>query len=182
MNFSQVSRLGWKVFPAILIIIIMLALYKALDLDHKFQHLQEPMPFPEFSLIDIRDNKTVTIEQLKGQVYVAHIWASWCVPCKKEHIDWVELKDKLKVPLVGIIYRDKPEQALTLIKQKGDPYYFLLNDNAGKLGLDLGIIGTPETFVIDKQGLIQFHHVGTLSLKEIENELIPLVNKLKDNI
>jgi cytochrome c biogenesis protein CcmG/thiol:disulfide interchange protein DsbE len=137
--------------------------------------------FPEFQLMDIRDQQPIIhLKDLKGKTHVVHVWGTWCGICVREHPVLVEIKQQWPdVSLVGILYRDDDQLALKLLKNKGDPYQYLLHDAVGNLGLDLGIVGTPETYIVDRAGVIRFHHQGAISKKMFEEKFYPLIQSLE---
>lgn len=132
--------------------------------------------FPEFTLSDIRDeSKSVTLDDVKGKPFVVHIWATWCSSCIQEHPFWVGVSGKYKFPLLGILYRDNPAKVHSLLTQKSDPYAYLLSDPSGAIGLDLGIVGIPATFVVDAEGQICYSHFGEIDAQEFEQNILPLL-------
>ena len=135
--------------------------------------------FPEFQLMDVRaPNPIISLKDLKGKPHIIHVWGTWCGICVREHSVWQEIK-KLwpDVSIVGILYRDDDQAALSMMKKKGDPYQYLLHDAVGNLGLDLGIVGTPETFIIDAKGIIRFHHQGAITKSIFEKQFLPILNE-----
>lgn len=176
---SSLKQNAWRFLPALFLILVIWILGKGLYLDKKSQGMDDKS-FPGFSLFDIRDaKKSITQEDLIGKVTIVHIWASWCGICVKEHQDWINIKNQWPYPFVGIVYRDSASQVISLLKKQGDPYDLLINDQSGNLGLELGIVGTPITYIVDKEGVIRFHHLGPVSYEEFENQLLPLMNELE---
>lgn len=182
MSLFSMSGKFWRFIPAIFLGGILWVLWKGLTVEHTFSPEKESS-FPLFSLEDVRQtDKQVSLSDLKGQVSVVHVWATWCGICVKEHDEWIKIKEKWPHALVGVVYRDDSEKVLTVLNKKGDPYNFLLNDISGSLGLDLGIMGTPETFIVDAQGVIRFHHLGPVTQKTFESTFLPVIEKLnKEN-
>jgi cytochrome c biogenesis protein CcmG/thiol:disulfide interchange protein DsbE len=136
-------------------------------------------PAPEFSLPRL-DNpaQPLTKQDLAGQVWVLNVWASWCQPCREEHPLLVDLARRSPVPLVGLNYKDKPGDAIAWLGRYGNPYTATASDLKGLVGIDYGVYGVPETFVIDRQGLVRFKHVGPLTPQVLRERLEPLLKEL----
>lgn len=117
---------------------------------------------------------------LKGQVWVLNVWASWCVSCRAEHEVMKELADRDLVPVVGLNYKDKPDNARAWLARLGDPYTLSVMDRDGRAGIDWGVYGVPETFVIDRQGVIRYKHIGPVDFPALTQTLIPHIQKLVD--
>ena len=115
---------------------------------------------------------------LHGQVVVLNFFASWCVPCRVEHPILMRLAAQEKLPLVGVAYKDKVEDSRRILTQLGDPYRAIAVDAEGRLGIDFGVYGVPETYVIDKSGRIRKRFVGPLAPDVVERELLPLLREL----
>jgi len=114
-----------------------------------------------------------------GQVWLLNVWASWCAPCRDELPVLVGLAKTRTVPLVGFNYKDKPEAAKALLQAFGDPYALSVSDPDGRVGLDYGVYGVPETFVIDKGGVIRQKHIGPVTPAVLEKKILPLVRELQ---
>lgn len=135
--------------------------------------------FPSFELYDLRHTgEKVSLDTLKGKPYVIHIWSTWCSTCLKEHGEWISLKTQWKFPLVGINYRDNVSEAQGFLKRKGDPYLYALHDDAGQLGVALGLRGVPATYLLDQNGKIRLAHVGGITKKQFEETFLPLFRQL----
>ncbi len=122
--------------------------------------------------------QTVSREQLLGKPWVLNVWASWCAPCRDEHPLWVAYAKTSPVPLYGLNYKDKPAAASTWLRQLGDPYAASLVDPEGRIGLDYGVYGVPETFVVDRQGIVRFKHVGPITPEILRDKIDPLLKRL----
>ncbi len=169
-----------KFLPAMILGGILLLLYQSLRLPPN-ETPQQENAFPTFSLADIRTpTQQVSTDNLKGSVKVVHVWATWCGVCVKEHSDWLQIKNKWPFDLVGIVYRDDANKVNHLMKEKGDPYQFLMNDDSGSLGLALGLMGTPETFVVDKNGVIRFHLYGPVDVSRFEKDILPVLQRINE--
>jgi cytochrome c biogenesis protein CcmG, thiol:disulfide interchange protein DsbE len=134
-------------------------------------------PAPGFTLAGL-DGKDVSGTTLQGQVALVNFFASWCVPCRSEHPLLLRLAREEHVPLYGIAWKDKPEDTERYIAQLGDPYERVGVDQNGRVGIDFGITGVPETFVIDKTGHIRRHYSAPISAEELRDDLLPLLREL----
>jgi cytochrome c biogenesis protein CcmG/thiol:disulfide interchange protein DsbE len=137
-------------------------------------------PSPEFALPDLHDLDTVlSVDDLKGKVVMLNVWASWCVACRTEHPLLVELEKAGIVDIYGLNYKDEVDDAIQWLKDWGNPYAKSLSDLDGRVGIDFGVYGVPETFILDKQGVIRYKHIGPISSDSIKNEIVPLILELK---
>ncbi len=136
-------------------------------------------PLPAFSLPSVADPKrTVSTESLRGRTYLLNVWASWCVACREEHPLLVELSRRKAAVLIGLNYKDQRQDALAWLAALGDPYEVSASDLDGRIGIELGVYGVPETFVIDKAGVIRFKHIGPLTPEIFEQKLLPMLREL----
>lgn len=117
-------------------------------------------------------------DALKGGPVVINFFASWCVPCRVEHPLLMRLAQKDGIRIYGIDYKDKPQDATKLLSQLGDPYRAIGLDSDGRTGLDFGVYGVPETYVLDKTGVVRKRFVGPLTVQQVEKELLPLLKTL----
>ncbi len=137
-------------------------------------------PAPAFSLPQLFDPaKTLAKQDLQGKVWLLNVWASWCVSCREEHPHLMQLSKSGLAPLYGLNYKDRPEQGIGWLRQWGDPYVLSVSDLDGRVGIDYGVYGVPETFVIDKQGVIRYKHIGPVTPDAIQRKIIPLVQELQ---
>lgn len=137
-------------------------------------------PAPAFSLPSLRSaDQLVTSEQLRGQVTIVNVFASWCVPCRLEHPLWMEWAESSDVPVIGLNYKDAPRDALSWLARHGDPYAAIASDRTGDVGIDWGVYGVPETFVIDATGRIRHKHIGPLDPTSMAREFRPIVEHLQ---
>ena len=133
-------------------------------------------PAPEFALGTLATPDTqVRRADLLGKPYLLNVWASWCAQCREEHPLLVELGRSGKVDLVGLNYHDELPAARDWLTDRGDPYRLTLFDPQGRLGLDLGVYGVPETFLVDAAGVIRYKHIGPLTPEVLEREVLPLL-------
>lgn len=136
-------------------------------------------PAPDFSLGKLyAPEETLSKKNLLGQVWVLNVWASWCVSCRAEHAIITSLANRNLVNVVGLNYKDQPEDARRWLKQFGNPYSASLMDRDGRVGIDWGVYGVPETFVIGKDGRIKYKHIGPVTRDSLEREVIPAIKEL----
>ena len=160
-----------------------LALMLGVGLTLKPREVPSPFigkPAPAFTLPRLDDPaRQLTPGALQGQVWVLNIWASWCAPCREEHPVLVSAAKAQQVPIVGMNYKDDPRNAQEWLLRLGDPYQVSLVDRDGRAAIDYGVYGVPETFVIDKAGVVRFKHIGPLTAEVWQRELLPLIQRLK---
>ncbi len=168
-----------KLIVFVILSALMWILYQGLYVNQRQQQTTTLAPFPAFSLQEVRnENNVITLDDLKNQVSFVHVFASWCSVCMNEHKDLLEIKKRWPYALVGIVYRDNPQFVQRVLTMRGDPFTLVLNDASGSLGLELGIRGVPENFVVDKKGLIRYHSQGTLTLAMFEKEILPIMQEV----
>jgi cytochrome c biogenesis protein CcmG/thiol:disulfide interchange protein DsbE len=137
-------------------------------------------PAPQFQLKRLHDtSQSYGTADMKGQVWLLNVWASWCVACREEHPLLVELGKAKIVPIVGLNYKDEPADGIKWLRQYGDPYDLSVIDRDGRVGIDYGVYGVPETFVIDKAGTIRYKQIGPVTAEVLEKKIIPLVRELQ---
>jgi cytochrome c biogenesis protein CcmG/thiol:disulfide interchange protein DsbE len=137
-------------------------------------------PAPSFQLTQLANaEQTFSPQQMQGQVWLLNVWASWCVACRIEHPLLVDLAKKDVIPIVGLNYKDKRDAASGWLMQFGNPYKLSVVDADGRVGLDYGVYGVPETFVIDKAGVIRFKQIGPITEDVWRNKMLPLVQQLR---
>ncbi|MDT3737063.1 MAG: DsbE family thiol:disulfide interchange protein [Denitratisoma sp.] len=118
-------------------------------------------------------------KDMQGKVWLLNVWASWCVSCRQEHPILVELAKSGIVPIYGLNYKDPRDDALKWLKQFGDPYVLSIADVEGRVGIDYGVYGVPETYVIDKAGVIRYKQIGPVTQDVLEKTILPLVKELQ---
>jgi len=169
------------VIPLVLFLVVAGFLAVGLTLDPK----KVPSPFigkpaPAMDLPTLFDpDERITTEQLKGKVWLLNVWASWCVSCRAEHEVVTRLAATGLVPIYGLNYKDEPQDAKAWLHALGNPYEASLVDQAGNAGIDWGVYGVPETFVIDKKGMVRDKVIGPLTEEIVRERLVPLIEKLK---
>ena len=136
-------------------------------------------PAPTFKLPRLDDPaQAVSRDAMLGKPWILNVWASWCGPCRDEHPAVVAFARTKQVPLVGLNYKDARSDALAWLKELGNPYDVSLSDLDGRVGIDFGVYGVPETFVIDKSGVIRFKHIGALTPEVLNTKVAPLLKEL----
>lgn len=162
---------------------LVLAVFLGVGLTLKPREVPSPFigkPAPAFSLPQLKNaGATFDPAQMKGQVWVLNVWASWCAPCREEHPLLVEAARKQIVPLVGLNYKDDPRNADEWLRKLGDPYQSIAVDRDGRVAIDYGVYGVPETFVIDRDGIVRMKHIGPLTAEVWTRDVLPLLQKLK---
>lgn len=165
-----------------LAIFLALAAFFAVGLTRDPRTVPSPLidkPAPAFKLEQLRDPALAFApEEMKGKVWMLNVWASWCASCRVEHPLLVELARSKVVPIVGLNYKDRREDALPWLARYGDPYAMSAWDIDGRVGIDYGVYGAPETFVIDKQGVIRHKQIGPITPEALEKVILPLLKKL----
>jgi cytochrome c biogenesis protein CcmG/thiol:disulfide interchange protein DsbE len=137
-------------------------------------------PAPAFRLARLdQPDRLLAPADLAGKVWLLNVWASWCVSCRVEHPLLVELSKSKVVPIVGLNYKDRRDAGLQWLAQHGDPYDVSVVDADGRVGIDWGVYGVPETFVVDKQGVIRYKHIGPVDAAAVKNKILPLVRQLQ---
>lgn len=135
---------------------------------------------PEFKLPTVSTvTETVSSEDFKGKVSLLNVWASWCVSCRQEHPLLMQLAKQNTVSLYGLNWKDELPAAQAWLQRNGNPYLASAFDSTGRTGIDYGVTGTPETFIIDKQGVVRHKHIGPISVQQFNEELWPMIQKLQ---
>ena len=138
-------------------------------------------PAPHFELPQLRDaNKIFSERDMVGKVWLLNVWASWCVSCREEHPVLLEFAKSDVVPVYGLDYKDTREDGVALLERFGDPYRISAFDSEGKVGIDYGVYGVPETYVIDKRGVIRYKQIGPITPDILKHKIIPLVTRLNN--
>ncbi len=135
-------------------------------------------PAPEFDLPDLMKGDRIGTKDMLGKVWVLNVWASWCVACRAEH-EVIKYLAKLDiVEIIGLNYKDKAADARSWLFDLGNPYTRIPADLDGRTGIDWGVYGVPETFLIDKHGYIRYKHIGPITAQSLKQELLPEIKKL----
>lgn len=138
-------------------------------------------PAPAFTLPQLHEqDKAFSPADMTGQVWLLNVWASWCGGCKEEHPVLMRMAKTGVVPIYGMDYKDQRDEALTWLRQHGNPYPLTSVDEAGRVGINYGVYGVPETYVIDKQGVIRYKQIGPLDDELVAKTILPLVKELQN--
>jgi cytochrome c biogenesis protein CcmG/thiol:disulfide interchange protein DsbE len=167
--------------PVAVFVALLGLLYVGLSLDPR--EVPSPLigkPAPHFELPQLHEaTKTFSERDMLGKVWVLNVWASWCVSCREEHPVLLDLAASGAVPVYGLNYKDKREDGLAWLKGMGDPYKTSIYDFEGRVGIDYGVYGVPETYLIDKKGVIRYKRIGPLTSEIVKSTLLPLVKELE---
>jgi cytochrome c biogenesis protein CcmG/thiol:disulfide interchange protein DsbE len=165
-----------------LALFLVLVVFLAIGLRHDPHEVPSPLIYksaPVFELAQLKDpSKTFFVDEMRGKVWLLNVWASWCVTCRDEHPLLLEYARTKAVPIYGLNYKDKREDALAWLSELGDPYVLSVSDLDGRVGIDYGVYGAPETYLIDRDGVIRFKQVGPVTPDIWEKEILPLVKEL----
>ena len=136
-------------------------------------------PAPPFELPLLTEpDKRFSQKDMLGKVWIMNVWASWCPPCLVEHPVVTQISRSGIAPVVGLNYKDARDDALPWLKRNGNPYQLIVFDANGRIGIDYGVYGVPETYVIDRKGVIRYKHIGPLSADVVKQKVEPLVKQL----
>lgn len=170
-----------KFAPLTIFVILAWFLFDGLGRDTK--KLPSPLvgkPFPNLMVEDFKTAESYSTHSLlKDQVSLVNMWASWCVTCRAEHQMLMEIAKTNSVQMVGVNYKDTRKEGQVFLNRLGNPYDKIIFDESGKLGLELGVYATPETFVVDGQGIIRDKHIGELTPSIWKERFLPLIQQLK---
>ncbi|PWY54794.1 DsbE family thiol:disulfide interchange protein [Legionella qingyii] len=174
------KKIGWKVIPITLFLLLCVFLWRGLSLNpHELPSVQLGKPLPQFSLPQLQaPGSLINSNQLRDQVILLNVWASWCSACIDEQVFMLQLARE-GIPIYGLNYKDKATDALRWLEQWGNPYKLVIQDQDGRVAIDLGVYGAPETFVVDKQGIIRYRHVGVMTQEVWLKEVLPLIKQLE---
>ena len=136
-------------------------------------------PAPAFTLTRLDDaSQKMDLADLRGRVWMLNVWASWCAPCRQEHALVQDIARRQLVPVVGLNYKDTRSNAIQWLAEMGNPYQATLFDGDGRVGIDFGVYGVPETFIIDQQGIVRMKHTGPLTPEVVRGRIEPLLKQL----
>lgn len=171
-----------KRFLLPLILFVALVGFLAVGLKRDPREVPSPLinkPAPAFSLPQLHEpGQTISVAQMRGKVWLLNVWASWCVACRQEHPVMIEFAKQNIIPVVGLNYKDQRKDGLEWLQQFGNPYQVSAFDEKGRVGIDFGVYGVPESFLIDKQGVIRFKQIGPITPEVINSKLMPLIAQL----
>lgn len=176
------NKLGWRVVPILLFILLSIFLWRGLSLNPRdLPSVQVGKSVPDFSLPQLQNPELrFSAQQIRNRVVLLNVWASWCAACTDEQVFMLQLARE-GVPIYGLNYKDNAENALQWLAQWGNPYTVVVQDRDGKVAIDLGVYGAPETFVIDKHGVIRYRHAGAMNQELWQREVKPLMQQLEQS-
>ncbi len=167
-----------------LIVFLVLVCFFAIGLNLNPREISSPLinkPAPQFSGALIPDGTgRFSVEDMRGKVWLLNVWASWCSACRDEHDLLMEMSREHVVPIIGLDYKDVEGDAIATLNRFGNPYELVVNDADGKIGIDYGVYGVPESYLIDKKGVIRLKEIGAISRKSLEEKILPLARKLNN--
>ena len=165
-----------------LVIFVVLVVFLAIGLGRDPREVPSPLinkPAPAFELPQLAEpSRKFTAQEMRGKVWLLNVWASWCVACREEHPMLLELASQKSVPIYGLNYKDGPQDALAWLRELGNPYVLSVSDIEGRVGIDYGVYGAPETFLIDRGGVIRFKHIGPITPAVWERDFVPRIKDL----
>ncbi len=168
-------------FPVVLFLI--LVVFLAIGLTRNPHEIPSPLvgkTAPSFNLPLLDDpNKRLAPTDLKGQIWLLNVWASWCTSCAEEHPLLLELSRSGKVPLYGMNYKDQRGAALDWLARQGNPYVATISDSDGRIGIEYGVYGVPETYLIDRLGVIRYKQIGPMTPQGLKDRILPLITELQ---
>ena len=169
------------ILPFVIFMIVAVFLFVGLGLNpHEVPSPLVGKPAPAFSLPQLHEpDKQFSLQDMKGKVWLFNVWASWCTACEQEHPLFMEISRRNLVPLYGMDYKDKREDGMAWLQQHGNPYTLVVSDAEGRVGIDYGVYGVPETYLIDKQGGIRYKHIGVVTERDLSETILPLVKELQ---
>ncbi len=136
-------------------------------------------PAPQFELPVLGSAETFANESLRGRWYLLNVWGTWCAECRREHDMLLEIAGAGEIPIVGLNWKDEPAAAQQWLEQLGNPYTVIPADREGRVAIDWGVYGAPETFLIDAAGIVRYKHVGALHPLAWQNEFLPRIRGVK---
>ena len=169
------------IFPLLAFLVLAAFLYVGLGLHpHEVPSPLIDKPAPAFSLPRLdQPAKKFSPAEMKGKVWLFNVWASWCESCKDEHPVLLDLAERNLVPIYGLDYKDKPADAQAWLDAAGNPYKLVAQDANGRVGINYGVYGVPETYIIDKQGIIRYKQIGPITMQNLRAIILPMVHKLE---
>jgi cytochrome c biogenesis protein CcmG/thiol:disulfide interchange protein DsbE len=170
----------WKFLGPLVAFAALVALFVVGLNPHRDIHaLPSPLigkPAPEFALTDVLEpTRTVSNKALKGQVYVFNVWATWCAGCRQEHDTLLAIAQQNAVPILGLDWNDERPKATQWLQQLGNPYQGVGFDDQGRVAIDWGVYGAPETFLVDGNGRVLFKHIAPLTMDVWQQEFLPRI-------
>jgi cytochrome c biogenesis protein CcmG/thiol:disulfide interchange protein DsbE len=163
-------------------VFVVLVVFLAIGLGHDPREVPSPLinrPAPAFRLAQLHDPaKTFSEADMRGKVWLLNVWASWCVSCRDEHPVLLDLAKAGTIPIYGLNHKDRREDALRWLSELGNPYVLSAADVDGRVSIDYGVYGVPETYLIDRNGVIRFKQIGPVTQEVLEKKILPLAQEL----
>ncbi len=171
------KKLAWTIGAFVALVVLL-----AVGLRLNPREVPSPLigkPAPAFELpLLMEPAKKFSEKDMIGKVWILNVWASWCPPCLVEHPVVTQVARSGMAPVIGLNYKDARDEALPWLKRNGNPYQLIAFDENGRIGIDYGVYGVPETYVIDRKGVIRYKHIGPLTADVVQKKLAPLVKEL----
>jgi cytochrome c biogenesis protein CcmG/thiol:disulfide interchange protein DsbE len=176
------KTLYWRLLPLIVFTLLVGFFWRGLSLEpQKLPSVQLGKPLPDFKLPMLGEEKIFRTSSMQGRVTLLNVWASWCSACVDEQVFLMRLSRE-SVPIYGLNYKDNTENARRWLSDWGNPYQAIGEDRDGIVAIDLGVYGAPETFLIDKQGIIRYRHVGVLDEATWKSDFLPRIKQLEGEV
>lgn len=167
-----------------LVVFVVIAAFLAVGLTRDPSRVPSPLigkPVPDFSLPRLEAGTgSIGPGQLRGEVYLLNVWATWCTGCRKEHGVLMEAASREGIRILGLDYKDERGAALQWLDERGNPYFASAYDPDGRVGIDLGVYGVPETYVIDARGIVRHKVIGPMSREALNETIVPMVRRLQE--
>ncbi len=164
-------------------IFIVLVVFLAIGLTRDPHEIPSPLigkPAPAFTAPRLHESgRTFSAKDMLGQVWLLNTWASWCVACRQEHPILMEFAKTKTLPIIGLDYKDPEADGLKWLARFGDPYDLSVTDRDGRIGIDYGVYGVPESFLIDKAGVIRYKQIGPVTEETLRDKILPLIRALQ---
>jgi cytochrome c biogenesis protein CcmG/thiol:disulfide interchange protein DsbE len=171
-----------KLYIPVIIFVVMAAfMWRGLYLDSRtLPSVLLDRPLPEFELRTLElGDQLATVADLPDEPFILNIWGSYCLPCLQENPIFMAARAQDLVPIIGVNYKDRDDAARNWLDINGNPFSLNIVDDTGRYGIDLGVYGAPETFIVDAQGVIRHKHIGTINYRTWEDEIMPVVRALQ---
>ncbi|MFW5969461.1 MAG: DsbE family thiol:disulfide interchange protein [Halofilum sp. (in: g-proteobacteria)] len=166
-----------------LVLFVVIAGFLAVGLTKDPSRVPSPLidkTIPDFELPRLaEDDERIGPDDLRGEVWLLNIWGTWCGGCREEHHVLMEAASRKDIRILGLNYKDERKKALRWLDERGDPYFASAFDAEGRVGIDLGVYGAPETYVIDAEGVVRHKTIGPVSMDDLKQEILPLVRRLQ---
>lgn len=184
LEATKAARRKARLFLLPLLIFVALALLLLFGLGNDPREVPSPLigkPIPNFTLPELRDGqqRTVSDQDLRGTISLVNVWASWCFACRQEHPQLMALSQRDDIQIFGLNWKDDKQDALKVLRDTGDPYKRIGFDPDNKVGIDWGVYGAPETFLVDPNGMIRHKHIGPISPEIWEEQFLPKIQRIK---